>query len=204
MSKIGLDIDGVFASFTAGVVKAGNELWPGRFPEGFEPSDWNYTGYMTKEDWGTVWGKIKATENFWLTLPAYQNNINALTKFLVDNRDQELFYITSRAKVAGWPLTTQTLMWLNHNGVWHRHNTFQILPVAEGTPAEAKAALIKALGIETYIDDYLPTVIELSKIPGHKCYLLDRSWNRENRPNDIRVVHSVQEYFDEIKKAGGL
>lgn len=196
MAKLSVDVDGIISQFTAGVIRIANKLWPGKFDLDYQPPDWYWTDKLTKDDWDAIWKEIRATQNFWLTLPAYVDNVHALARFLWEERDQDVFYVTSRAKVAGYPISKQTLMWLNNMGVFHRDNQ------AEGTPAPAKRAIFEALGIQYSVDDYLPTVLESMKIPGHKAFLLSRSWNQKDRPNDVRVVNSLQEYFDIIRKEG--
>lgn len=204
MAKISLDVDGVLSRFDEGVIRTANRLWPGKFLSGYQPPDWYWTDSLTKDEWDAIWVEIKKTPNFWSTLPAYINNVHALALFLREEKDQDIFYVTSRAKVDGYPISKQTMLWLNSLGVYHQNNQFAILPVAEGTPAPAKVAVMAALGIEYSVDDYLPTVVACGQIPGHKAFLLDRSWNRKGRPDDVRVVHSLQEYFAEIRKGSVL
>lgn len=195
--KISIDLDGVVSDFTHAATRVINTIWPGRIPEGYEPTDWHWTDHMKKEDWGPVFKLIKTIDNFWETQKPYDANMTALRHFLLTEENQEVYYVTSRAQTTGRPLTLQCESWLMSNWIWPEKNYHAVLPIKEGIPAEAKKAMMEALGLEYSVDDYAPTVELCNTIPGHRAFVLDRPWNRSY--THLPRVYSLAEYFQEVK-----
>jgi len=190
--RISVDLDGVVANFTARVIESANKLWPGKLSLDFEPNDWNYTGFLTKEEFTDIWHDIRGSQNFWVDSPPYISNLMQLDSFLKCNIT-DVFFVTSRAETAGDSVQKQTYNWFLKHGVDIANqcdmNYSAIIPVKL---AEKKINVMEALGIQASVDDYGPTVEACNKLPNHKAYLLDRPWNQEyNQPR----VYSLAEFF---------
>jgi len=196
--KISIDLDGVVSDFSHAAAQVINTIWPGRIPQGYEPTDWYWTEYMKKEEWGQVFKVIGATENFWEHQKPYEANMAALRSFLLTEENQEVYYVTSRAHTAGRPLTMQCESWLISNWIWPEKNYHAVLPLKAGIPPEHKKAVMEALGLEFSVDDYGPTVELCATLPGHRAFVLDRPWNQEYK--NLNRVYSLAEYFDEVRR----
>lgn len=191
--RFGVDVDGVLANFTYEVARISEQLWPGRLPPDYEPSDWYYTDVFSKADWREIWKQINLTWNFWLKMKAYPSNAGALRYFMY-TQAAELYYVTSRAKTEGTSVLTQTAVWLETRLLGGSNSA--VIPVPH---SGNKKAVIEALELPFFLDDYDQTVRHLQDVPGLKAYVLDRPWNRA--ATDLPRVFSVEEYLN-IVKAG--
>lgn len=189
--RFGIDLDGVLADFGSCVVAVGNSLWPGKFPPGYLPDNWNYDGYLTDAEWGRIWEKIKATDYFWENegeLPGCRQLLQRVSPY------DEIFFITARAKTIGEPPSVQSARWLHERKLWPRNGYSTVLQVED---SKHKADLFRGLKINFMLDDYAPTVESLNNIEGMHAYVLDQPWNRyANLPR----VSSVDEYLIEVLK----
>lgn len=169
--RISIDIDGVLANFAAGLIRTANRRFRDRLSSDYEPTDWGYGGVFNPEEWKQVWTDIKQTQDFWEHLPAYEQNLCVLKKFLYDCSEHDIYFVTSRIATEGSTVLKQTLKWLEC-----RLGRCSVIVVPE---AGRKKDVFKALGIDVSVDDYGPTVEECSKLEGHRAYILDRPWNRD-------------------------
>lgn len=184
--RYGIDLDGVLANFGARVVQAGNTLWPGKFPPGYVPDNWNYEGYLTGDEWNKIWEYIKSTPHFWLD----EGEMAGLSELLDQIRpDDEIFFVTARAVTVGDSPAVQSAQWLMARGLFPRGGHSTVLQVMD---SKHKQDLFKALRIEYMLDDYGPTVQQLIDC-GVKAYVLDQPWNRVY--TDLPRVYSVSEYL---------
>jgi hypothetical protein len=199
--RFGIDLDGVLANFGAKVVEIGNKRWPGKFPKDYVPDNWNYEGYLTKEEWAQIWIDIKATPHFWGTLAELpglvdlQRAVNLYPQSLHD----EIYFITAREKTYGDSPLVQSAEWLSIYGLYPRQGHSVVIPVAA---SKEKAFLFRALGVKFMLDDYAPTVEALNNIKDDddqqfmQAYVLDQPWNRYAK--DLPRVFSVEEYLKTI------
>lgn len=209
--RYAIDLDGVLANFGARVIEAANSIWPGKIPPGFVPSNWDYVGTLTPEEWKEVWAKIKSTPYLWEAEPPAPG-VEELRDFLISrNRENtdplsithvdEIYFITARAVTVGESPMVQTAKWLARFGLWPRNGYSTVIPVAE---AEHKKQLFQGLGLKFMLDDYAPTVEALNSIKDKegnqfmRAYVLDQPWNRY--ATDLPRVFSVTEYLDTIHK----
>jgi hypothetical protein len=193
--KISFDMDGVLTCFEKNVALVANERWPGKFPEGYIPQDWDYTGMFTKEEWKQVWDDIKTIPDFWFRQPAIENNIEALRKFRETSKNP-IWFITSRIPTGGVSARYQTQLWLMKYKIISYNNMETSRVIAVDRP-EDKDKWIKEFGIDVSIDDLAPTVIRHNtEIPGHTAYLLRQPWN--THCTDQPTVNSVQEFLEII------
>ena len=189
--RIAFDMDGVLTSFHKNVYLVAEELWPGKMPKDYTPSDWDYTDLFTKKEWNKVWDRIRTIPDFWLRQPEMPESVQALKDFRLVNRSP-IWFITSRLDTGGVSARYQTQLWLLQRQLIGVGDLEKVIAVSK---TEEKMQHIINLGIESSIDDLSPTVIRHNTIPRHKSYLLDQPWNREcNEPR----VYSVKEFLDII------
>ena len=191
--KVSLDIDGVLANFTDRVKVISAELFPGRIPEGYIPTDWYYSDIFSKEDLSAVFKKIGETKNFWMDSPTYPENVSALCRFLRKDGN-DIYFVTSRAPADGLTVAAQTRIWLEMSAGIQRAGSFvSIIPVSN---SKYKADVMRAVGIEYSIDDHGPTVEQCNQVEGHQAFLLDRPWNRDKEYGPR--LDNLQQFFDII------
>lgn len=189
--RISFDIDGVLANFVRASVDVANSIWPGRLPEDFQPTGYDYPGVFDKSDWDQVWGVIKKDPCFWENLYTLEDNVCALRAFLSGGNDR-VFFITSRMATGGVSAFEQTDRWLYKNVFEESPN---LIVVAK---SEEKYDLMREFKIQYSIDDLGPTVEACNKIEGHAAYLLDQPWNQGySEPR----VNSVQDFVEILKAA---
>lgn len=190
MRKYGIDLDGVLGDFGSRVVEIGNRLWPGKFPPGYKPDNWNYDGYLTKDEWDTIWGVVKSTPFFWLD----ENGMPGLEELqdCILPKD-EVYFITARARTIGDSPLVQSSQWLQAFGLFPRGGHSVVIQVDD---PKYKQDLFRALKLEYMLDDYGPTVEQLQQI-GVNAYLLDQPWNRSYVA--LPRVYSVSEYLSLIR-----
>lgn len=196
--RFGIDLDGVLADFGGRVVEIGNTLWPGKFPPGYVPDNWNYEGYLTDEEWKQVWAAIKSTVYFWeneQSLPGVKDLAEGITK------EDEVFFITARATTVGQPPSVQSAAWLAHRHLYPRFGYSTVIQVDD---LKLKADLFRTLKVKYMLDDYAPTVKALNEItdsngmPFMRAFVLDQPWNRYM--TDLPRVYSVEEYLRTIRE----
>lgn len=188
---IGIDVDGVLASFESGFNRAAATVKPG-FPHDYVPSDWNWSDSgLTKEQISKTWEVIKRAPGFWERLQPYSENVKALYGFLNRNPHLDIYYVTSRVVTIGRSPLVQTANWLGDYDLL-RDNTSVV--VVES--AKFKPEIIIATGIRMFIDDYAPTCLDLSKYT--ESYCLNRPWNSGEIFEDARVFRtdSLKHYLD--------
>lgn len=194
MAKVAIDCDGVLADFVKVYVEFANRRYPGRTPKEWVNSIWDFDEMFTKAEQDLIWRDIKATPNFWLSLPAYSDSVGALARWLITHYNQDVFVCTSRVATAGMTVAQQTEMWILSCGVKPIHNYMGVL-VAEDS--STKWQVYAALGIGWSLDDKASTVRECEQVAGHRAYLLRRPWNQGEITK--RAVGSVEEFLKEIK-----
>ena len=197
--RYGIDLDGVLGDFGSRVVQIGNRLWPGKFPPGYIPDNWNYEGYLTEDEWDQVWANIKATPYFWLdeqAMPGVEELQDHLAFF---GEHDEVFFITARQTTKGEPPLAQSSQWLRVHGLWPRNGYSVVLQVED---PKHKQDLFRGLKLNYMLDDYAPTIEQLNKIEGMHAYVLDQPWNRY--ATSLPRVYSVSEYLDKIRRIENL
>ena len=194
--RIGFDVDGVLARFTTAyqqlvVDVAGVDLFePG---DATDPPCWNwpeYRGY-DKNTIDKVWGHIKGSHDFWMSLSELPDCCTLRTLILDLQRWHDIYFVTSRV---GRDVKWQTEQWL-------RLHLQMDLPTV--LMSSEKGLVAKALKLDVYVDDNAdnvndvirrttptqnfvpamycienPTFVEAPH-PDTRTYLIDKSYNRE-------------------------
>jgi hypothetical protein len=178
--RIGCDIDGVLADFNTAfiarvILVTGKDLFPVR---PFDIPTWNYPehyGY-TGAEVSAVWESIKADDNFWASLPAYDDT--RATLFHLSNQQymgDDIYFVTARPGVFA---KQQTERWLRANGFT---NPTVLISSLKGHCAEA-------LALDRYLDDRWENALSVADTPDTYPYLLVRPWNRGNNPQQHGIV----------------
>lgn len=197
-NRISLDCDGVLADFYHGLREAIQKTFPEiKLPMDWTPKNWDVSDLLTEEQLDAVWKTIKATENFWLNLPPYAENVGSLARFLATQKSQDVWLVTSRAPVAGLSIAKQTELWLQAYHVSPHHNYMGII-LSEH--ADSKVDIYRATGIDWSIDDKIETVLQCQKLPKHRAYLLRQPANKESWGKAKLEVDTVEEYLNDITK----
>jgi uncharacterized HAD superfamily protein len=191
--RFGIDIDGVVADFVSAFVREINNIWPGRLPINYQPPSWSGWGDLTSREFERTWEVVALKPNWWLSILPYPDNLRAIALHRIRHPEDEIFYITARHEVAGMPTMHQTQTWLKQCGIGGL-GTAVIVDVNKD-----KSAIFNAISCDANIDDKLEAVIEHDR-QTIGSFLLDRPWNRSNRPPAIRVVGGLQEFFEQVPK----
>jgi hypothetical protein len=177
------------ADFTSAFIREVNNIWPGRLQLDYQPTKWDWSdGGMSDADNSRVWAVIQKKPNWWLSLHPYPENVRAIAIHRVRHPDDEIFYVTARVSTAGMPVMHQTQTWLSQCGIGGLGTAVIV------DHSNDKSAIFNALECDENIDDKLEAVIEhAARTKG--AYLLSRPWNRDRRPEGIRVVANLEEFF---------
>jgi 5'(3')-deoxyribonucleotidase len=197
MSKltVAFDIDGVLACFGKGFVQVVNSLYPKKnLPLNYEPNSWFYEDVLTKEEMDAGWNKAISTPFFWENLDPYITNVKVLREFLMTyHREFDAYYVTSRVNTPGDSAFAQTSRWLLDMDILNFNTSLLVV-----SKAGDKLPIFRGLDIKAVVDDYLPTAIAANEIPGLTSFLYDRPWNKTDRPENLKVVLTLQEYLDNL------
>src|SRR6267142_4898764 len=136
MKRLGIDVDGVVASFSGRFVQMANSIFGTNYSE-MDQHDWNFQPWFTADQIDRVWQDINATKDFWQTLRPLEGT--SRLRYRVPNR--EPVFITSRTPTAGHSTHDQTCHWLRE----HFSITHPFVIVVDN-PSE-KTPLVKSLGI---------------------------------------------------------
>lgn len=198
---ISFDLDGVLADFKQAVLPLANAvriLRSGRppIPVGYSPSDWDWTDALIKQDWDRIWSAVKSTDNFWVNVPPYDDQVRAVRLFQRIRPSVPVVFITSRAKSNGLSPADQSRIWTTRQGL-----TGDVYRTAR--PSDKRALMIE-LSVTHSLDDKPETVAECNTIPGHKAFLMDRSWNRQSdQPRVFSAFSFLFEVLRDLKGAPG-
>ena len=190
--RYGIDVDGIVCDFVSGFVREINNLWPGRLPLNYQPDSFTVWGDFTHKDWDVIWDYVSKKPNWWLTLHPYPDNLRAIAVHRIRHPEDEIFYVTARHEVEGMPTMHQTQTWLNQCGIGGLGTAVIVDKTSD------KAAIFNALMCDANIDDKLEAVIE-HHARTNGAFLLDRPWNRNERPFGIQVVTNLGEFFKRAK-----
>ncbi len=170
MAVIGIDCDGVLASFEHGFAPLLTKTSGVKFPDVGKPEwppmwDWDKGLGITNQHRNAAWDLVKANKTFWLDLPAHKDAF-AFLNWLSLRHNDDIYFITHRMGLnAKW----QTERWIKLHG-------FTATPTIVMT-AE-KGALCKAIKADFYIDDKLENCIDVrAQSPFTKCYVMERPYN---------------------------
>lgn len=199
--KLGIDIDGCLANFNLAYGKRlaeanGNDLLPEGWkdkPEVFVCWNWDSHYGYTPEIQNLVWRRdIINNPTFWGTLRGYPLTVETVKKLnFMAKAGMEVSFLTNRM---GLMVKQQTEKWLYDIGI--DYPTVII--------ASDKIPIIRAMGLNFYVDDKLETCNDLARVAEGedlpvkgRVYMVDAPYNREGRHDGVRVVGSVKEALQE-------
>lgn len=181
--KIGLDLDGVLAEFTASYLQYYND----KHGTQHSPTEFEHTHFS--ERLGMTHDEVKKSISHFFTSPFAKTimpvkNAQEVLKNLAE--EHELHVITSRPV----DVSKVTLAWLNDffpDLFSSIHFTSDWVLQPETNKMKADCCL--ELGIDILIEDYLPYAEECAACVKKHILLFDRPWNHSpiNKPNITRV-----------------
>jgi hypothetical protein len=174
MARVGVDCDGVLANFIAAFLVVLHRLYPEHPQTEANWTQWDGTLVSNRET-KKVWAEIKATENFWLGVPAHIDDVGDLARWLFREQGQDVWIVTSRAKGAGMTTTKQTQLWLDSCGIKSCGNYLGVITVPD---SDNKVDICSRLDIDWMIDDKVETIESMDRFPYLHAALLDRPWNQ--------------------------
>lgn len=186
--KVGFDVDGVLVDNITPFLNAFH-LTP---PPGWEPSCW----YWANTDFGIPTEAVDAFfkgggcgPGWWQSMPPIQPNVQDLYSFLTHNKHVVPIYITARD---GYRADLQTSYWLNYHGIGH----------SQLIMSPKKGDVARILNLDFYIDDKLENCLDVFDKTGRKPYLLDKSYNRHNTPDEALKFHRVSSLKEMLNDVG--
>lgn len=193
--RLGFDLDGVLAEFSVGFYQLLIDRYGDRFPKRYDPTDppvWEWPrhfGYTEQEE-AAAWREVWEGRTFWQHLgiiDGEQPTIHHLNALNVHD-GHEIHFITNRR---GRSVQYQSSNWLAEHGFRH----------ASVIIASDKYPIVRALRLDTYIDDKIETANDLAREQEEgtiytRIYLRHTLHNRENRHKGLIVVNSVWEMLE--------
>lgn len=165
--KIGLDIDGVLADWAGGMIDKAKELGLPGYPE--HPDNVDYWDHLT--DCGDLWSRVKDDEDFWMGLKPFPGTLPL--------EFEPYVYITSR------PVRSEiSYFWLSKHGFPNSERVFT------AARPEDKLNIVKALGIDVFVDDKIETV-EQMRSAGINAFLFEAPYQK-GHVHTLPVIKSLK------------
>jgi len=196
MVRVSFDLDGVLVDYLAAAIEQARELFPGRVPEMYSSETCAYSmqDVLSFNEWRDALDKLYKKENFWETLAPLQPNLNDFKVYAKSGKD-EIYVITARPNSPDKSVVGQIMTWFTKQGVPIARERVYVTKHSSD-----KAALIKQLGIKFSVDDLYTTVDQCNKIPGHKAFLFNQSWNMQ--VPDMPRVESIAQFIGTVRILG--
>lgn len=196
MLTLGIDLDGVMASFDTGYREVLFEVSGKRLlPEVEEPPCWYWpqaVGY-TKEEDDKAWTQIKESAVFWVSLPPTMEAPMALRALAqAYQQGHNVYFITNRMGIAPH---MQSMIWLINNG----------FPTPTVILSGDKGPVAKGLGLTHFIDDKPENCFEVKAAsPKTRVAMLSKRYNQSAqeacRAKDVEIVSTIKEFFQSIAR----
>lgn len=186
--RIGIDIDGVIASFydayeRAIIAVTGRNLFPirGKETKSIHPPVWDWPehyGY-TKDEVRAAWKFIKNDPLFWRRLPVMPDA--RLVPVFLNNPDNDVYFITSRP---GLRAKAQTEGWFK--------DTFGAIPTV--MLSDRKGDVARGLDLEIFVDDKPENCLDVNqKSPDTLVYMPRRDYNENHVPRGTILVEGLED-----------
>lgn len=186
---IGIDIDGVLASFTQDYITRLNVL--NNTYHKIEPSDvkeWNFERhYWTKEQVGRFWETTANGYQFWWMLPSIPENVRAVQRLIYSGKHR--ITLVSHRPIAA-ELATKD--WVRD----YLDTTPNVILTGK------KGKICDALGIEAFFDDKPENLEDIMKHNGLGCkpFLIDAPYNSNYADRQVTRVPNIQSGIDILMK----
>ena len=187
MKRVACDLDGVVCQFSFAYAELlAYEAGGDKLPEGYQKDplwppvwDWEAKYGYDKAAIDRVWrDHILAKKDFWLKLDVMPGAYEAIRKlnWLVKDGEAEVYYITHRM---GNNAKLQSEKWLYDRGM-----DFPTVIIS----GQDKVPLLKALGIDFYIDDKQETMIELHDTAEREKWIEGKNFYLKSAPYNAGIV----------------
>lgn len=199
MIRVGLDLDGVLVNFNHHYAKfLAEENGSDLLPEGWKTDSsvfccWNWDDFYKypPDVQKRVWeNRILGNKNFWKNLSPLDGAVEVLKKlnYLAKDGVIDCYMLTNRM---GSHAKLQTEGWLYDHG----YDFPTVLLASDKVP------IIKALGLNFFIDDKLETMLSLRRASREEKWdmrdkhfiLQDAPWNQVGRYDDMKVSSNVKD-----------
>lgn len=195
--KIAFDIDGVLADFSSAACEAIRELGINNLPGDYVHTIWNFDDVLAPGQWEEiVFPHMVSKENLWLSLPAFEDEVDSLREYIRDHGDTDVCFITARPPSLGASATIQTQLWLAELELGMLGSEVY---VTGRKSSEEKLAIIQGEKIKFFLDDSPGNVRICQGLADHRAFLLDRPYNQA--AVDLPRVYSVAEFLLEVEAA---
>ncbi|VVB51964.1 5' nucleotidase, deoxy (Pyrimidine), cytosolic type C protein (NT5C) [uncultured archaeon] len=189
--KLSFDLDGVLCDFSREAIKTIRALYPCYdLPPDYEHTVWSFSNTLTSQEWEHVFSCMMNQDNFWTHLPAFEENVAAVSTYLETHGEQDIYFVTARPDCNGGSAKSMTALWLMD----HRLPFGNLIVVPSHA---AKRDVLAQHGIQAHLDDYAPTIKACQGLPGLRAYVLDRKYNQG--ATDLPRVYSAAEYLLEAE-----
>ena len=184
------DVDGVLADYVFAFTKEASIL--DYLQEPYHTNNnpcWSFDHILTEKKQAVIQGIVEHDPKWWTRLEPLisQQLFRDINYLQVLN---QVFFCTNRF---GINPQQQTKYWLIVHGIV---NPAVIL-------SKRKDLVAEALNIDYSIEDNVEkanNICGMASLQSRKSYLLDRPYNRKDRIESLRIVKTVEEFLDDVKR----
>jgi hypothetical protein len=197
--RIGFDMDGVLANFSAAYDEIGLRMSGSSGPaagktENTEAAPLSSWGFGRRHD--DVWKAIRKTPDFWTTLSPLEPDAISRIHEMVLRHPWEVFFITRRPSTAGETVQRQTQRWLVRHGF-----DYPSVVVIRGS----RGLVAGALRLDYHVDDTLKNCIDVKAKSDAKPILVvpsgDKAAVSGARKLGIGTARTMTECLDVLEQA---
>lgn len=182
--RVVIDIDGVLAEWCEPFRKLMNSYGASIFAFGpDEPAKWDWTKAAPEEE-SKAWAYIQEHQSWWDRLPKHPDFDHEARQLIADlHVFHDVTFVTKRQNGRFW-----TKEWLKREVI---AEPFLLMSYGD------KAHILLGMRPHVVIEDKLSTLVDYAKMEGkrksRKLILVDRPWNRADRPETITIAASTKE-----------
>ncbi len=185
--RSGVDIDGLLGNLYPAFFEWHNRRYGTRLSmDDFVTYDLTNILHVSSDDVFRRFGEFYKTEGF-ATVQPYPDAIEGIKEL---RKSADLVVITHRPK---W-LARDTEEWLDR----HFPGMFSAVQLADYKSGRTKSKICSEVDASMMIED-APTYAAECAVNGRKVYLMNRQWNQDTNPPNVRRVYSWKEILEDIQ-----